>query len=153
MSCFNVDELFFSLDLYHPLWLIIPITFPSFAWGFSGTKKTKLSSLETESHFALKFPRITYLIPHGILRELFSHHNQKSLSVVYAVNRQCGRLVFWSYFRTSGTETWIRKLKVVGATTANSAISTTMLAFLLRLRSPLPCLSLHICKIRIRTSC
>lgn len=63
MSCFKVDELFFSLDLYHPSRLIIPTTSHSLTWGFSGTKKTKRGSLEIELRFALNISFTTQAIP------------------------------------------------------------------------------------------
>ena len=93
MSCFKVDELFFSLDFYHPSRLIIPTTFPSPTRGFSRTKKTKRGSLEIELPFAFKISSTTQASHFWILRELFS---QSELLLAGSL-RACGVSWFYSF--------------------------------------------------------
>lgn len=143
MSCFKADELFFSLDLYHPLWLIIPTTFPSLTWGFSRTKKTKLGSIDTELYFALKISFTTYAIRLWIRRGLFSQSNS---SWLYWIVDE----VSWFYGFLNPQNRNSLGDKPVGVASATPLWLHTNFP-LLQFSFPTPGLSLLICKTRTRT--
>lgn len=147
MNCFKVDELFFSLDFYHPSRLIIPTTFPSLTRGFSRTKKTKRGSLEIELRFALKISFTTHAIP-----------LMNTERIVLTIKTPPGshwefvRSADFMAFRNPWTETWFRRLKPAGGASVNPTRTTTTPVFLgWSFLSTLPCFRLLISKIRIRT--
>lgn len=144
MSCFKADELFFSLDLYHPLWLIIPTTFLSLTWGFSQTKKTKLGSIDTELCFALKISFTTYAIPLWRLRGLFS----QSKLLLALTDSGWGQQSLWLSESPEQKHSWGDK--PVGAASATLLWPHTNFPWLMLAFAPRG-LSLLICKIRTRT--
>lgn len=128
MSCFKVDELFFSLDFYHPSRLIIPTTFPSPTRGFSRTKKTKRGSLEIELPFAFKISfttqaSIPLLNTERIVLTIRTPPGWLAESL-------WGQLILWLSESPPPTEIRFRSLNLAGGTNVNPTRTTTTPVFL-----------------------